>query len=203
MISAMDYNVGRLLDRLRELGLDQDSLVVFMSDNGVTHGEHQMLLKGPAFYEELVRTPLIIRWPGRISAGTRVDSLASSLDLFPTVCAAAGIDPPAGLHGRSLWPLLCGEETSLREALFFEYHWMEVDSRAYPMRGLVTQRHKYVKYLADDEEELYDLQLDPGEMRNLIGEQEYRETADSLREKLALWVADTADRDSQQPAVIP
>ena len=71
------------------------------------------------------------------------------------------------------------------------------------MRGLVTQRYKYVKYLAGEEEELYDLQTDPREMRNLIGKQEYRETADSLREKLALWGAPKADRDPQQPAVIP
>jgi arylsulfatase A-like enzyme len=192
MISSLDHNVGRILDRLQELGLEEETLVLFMSDNGYMHGEHRMLSKGPMLYEELVRTPMIMRWPGRITPGTKVQALVSSLDLFPTLSRAAGVSPPPGLAGAELWPLLAGQATSLREALFFEYEAAKLMREPVPMRGVVTERYKYTRYL-DDGEELYDLRNDPQEMRNLIGEKDHRETADALRERLAEWRRTTGD----------
>jgi arylsulfatase A-like enzyme len=192
MISSVDHNVGRLVDKLTELKLGRDTLVIFMSDNGFLHGEHQMITKGPVLYEELVRSPLIMWWPGRIEPGTRIDSLVSSLDLFPTLCDPAGIPVPVGLPGKTLWPIISNPAASLRDALFFEYYTKEANDKTVPMRGLVTQRYKYVKYLQGGEE-LYDLQNDPHEMHNLIEDPAHSETAETLRKKLADWRSKSGD----------
>ncbi|UCG31858.1 MAG: sulfatase-like hydrolase/transferase [Phycisphaerales bacterium] len=185
-ISSIDHNVGRLVDRLKELGLDERTLIIFMSDNGVLYGEHQLLRKGAFFYEEVVRSPLIMCWPGRIEPGTRIDALVSSLDLFPTLCAAVDIPTPEGLAGKELWPLLQSRVSSVHDALFFEYEATEKPVTMVPVRGLVTARHKYTKYL-EDGEELYDLQVDVHEMRNLIDDPGSRELADRLRAELGAW----------------
>ena len=91
-----------------------------MSDHGLLRGEHQLLEKGSAVYEELVRTQLTMRWPGEIQAGTRIDALVSSMDLFPTICNRAGAPVPTGLAGKDLWGLLHGDTTSVHDVLFFE-----------------------------------------------------------------------------------
>lgn len=192
MISCLDFHVGRLMNRLEELGLDENTPVIYASDNGLAHGEHQMLAKGPAFYEELVRVPMILRWPGRIEPGQRIDALVSTLDLFPTMCRAAGVAVPTGLAGRDLSPLWSGRESKLRDALFFEFFKKSKGDEVVPMRGLVTERHKYVRYL-DNREELYDLHHDPHEMENLAGAPTERKLLESMRSKLAAWRVRTRD----------
>jgi N-acetylglucosamine-6-sulfatase len=192
MISSMDENVGRLVDHLRSLGLDRRTLVIFMSDNGVLMGEHRMINKGPLLYEPLVRTPLIMWWPGRIQARTRVQSLVSSLDIFPMMCASAGIAVPEGLAGRSLWPLIEHRDSSLRDGLFFEFTQKKSAEEPVALRGLVTERYKYVRYL-ERGEELYDLNQDPHECINLIGDASRGELADALRAKLEQWRRETGD----------
>ena len=178
MISCIDDNVGRLIDRIRSLGLESRTIVVFMSDNGALHGEHQMMRKGSAFYEELVRVPMIMWWPGTIAPSTRINSLVSSLDLFPMLCQLAGAPVPSDLPGRGVLPLLNGERSSNHSELLFEYIY-----EAIPMRGIVTDRLKYVKYL-NDGEELYDLRDDPHEMNNLIAEATRQKQVRMMRRKL-------------------
>lgn len=192
MISSVDYNVGRLVDHLKELKLEGDTLVIYMSDNGYLHGEHQMITKGSVFYEEVVRSPLILWWPGRIAPQTRLEGLVSSLDLFPTLCGLAGITTPPNLPGKDLWPAVSDPSVRLHQAVFFEYTTKEATNETVPMRGLVTQRHKYVRYLRGGEE-LYDLRADPQEMQNLIENPAHKETAESLRAKLNAWRAKTGD----------
>ena len=179
--------MGRLLDRLRELGLEQKTLVIFMSDNGVLHGEHQLLWKGPVFYEELIRSPLILHWPGRIDPGTRVDSLVSSLDLFPTICSTAGIDPPKNLPGRDLWPTLSGNPPRPREALFLQYETEKMIEKDFPMRGVVTPRYKYVAYRDEPIEQLFDMQADPGETKNLARSSGHASVLADHRRMLREW----------------
>jgi len=166
VVDALDREVGRLLDGLAHAGLRDETVLVFLSDNGTLAGEHQMVTKGPAFYEELVRTPLVVSWPGTI-APAEVQALASSLDLFPTLARLAQATPPAELEGRDLMPLLAGEVGAPRSELFLEYTRKRPDDEPTPMLGWVDARHKYVLYLASAEEELYDLAADPRELRNL------------------------------------
>ncbi len=184
MVDALDREIGRVLAHLEESGLARDTLVVFLSDNGSLRGEHQMLGKGPAFYEELVRTPLVLRWPGTLPQGGTVAGLASSLDLFPTLARLARAELPAGLHGQDLWPLALGRAHRVRDELFFQYLQQQPDAAPTPMLGLVTERHKYVQYFEGGEEELYDLSADPHELRNLASEPDVRATLDELRGRL-------------------
>jgi N-acetylglucosamine-6-sulfatase len=183
MISALDHSIGRLLDHLASGGLAKNTVVVFLSDNGLMAGEHSMITKGPAFYEELVRTPLIIRWPGHAPAGARRDALISTLDLFPTLTALAGATDPAGLAGMDVMPLVRGDAAALREELFLEYSRRQ--GQATPMLGVVTASHKYVRYLGSGEEELYDLRADPLELQNIAGTPEGRPELERLRGRVA------------------
>ncbi|UCG31859.1 MAG: sulfatase-like hydrolase/transferase [Phycisphaerales bacterium] len=192
MISSIDHNVGRLVDHLAEVKLLADTRVIFMSDNGFLHGEHQMITKGYVFYEEVVRSPLILWQPGTIEPGRRVNTLVSSLDIFPTLCGVAGVAPPAGLPGRDLAPLLTDPSARLHDAVFFEYHTKEATGQTVPMRGLVTDRYKYVLYL-DGGEELYDLQSDPHEMINLIDDYGQADTVRDLRGRLGRWRVSAGD----------
>lgn len=174
MVSCADANVGRVVETLQSLGIENRTLLLFISDNGWLLGEHQMYTKGATLYEELVRMPVIAWMPGSIPPGRRSDSLISSIDFFPTVLGRAGIATPPDLHGIDLWPLMTGNGKLARESqeIFLEYRGGEVDRPSFfmPMIGMVEKRWKYTRYLQGDEEELYDLDADPYEMNNLVAE---------------------------------
>jgi len=172
MISALDANVGRLVEHLGSRGLERDTLVVYLSDNGWLNGEHQLRSKGPMLYEELVRMPLILRQPGVVPAGRKVAALVSSLDLYPSLAARAGAPPPQPLDGLDLWPLVVGGARQLRDAVFLEFLEKGSTGDVEPMLGVVTRTHKYTRYLHGGDEELYDLTADSLEMRNLAASPE-------------------------------
>jgi N-acetylglucosamine-6-sulfatase len=165
VVDALDVEIGRVLAELDARGLAEDTLVVFLSDNGTLHGEHQLVTKGPAFYEELVRTPLVVRGPGVLAR--ELDTVVSSLDLFPTLAHFGGAALPADLAGHDLGALLAGGGAPEREAVFLEYERKQPDDPPTPMLGWIDAREKYVRYLGSGEEELYDLATDPEERVNL------------------------------------
>jgi uncharacterized sulfatase len=191
MIAALDANVGRLLDHLEARGLASRTLVVFLSDNGWLSGEHRLVTKGAAFYEELVRTPFVLRWPGAVPAGAVLPALVSSLDLLPTLVRLAGAAPPEGLAGQDLWPLLDGAGAPGR-ALFLEYLEKVAPVEVEPMLGLVTERFKYARYLRGGDEELYDLAADPDEMRNLARSPDHAGTLAEQRARVDAFRASIA-----------
>jgi N-acetylglucosamine-6-sulfatase len=195
LVSIIDHNVGRLVDAVRDRGIADQTIVIYASDNGALFGEHQMVTKGPAFYEELVRTPLIIWAPGRVPGGRQVDALASVLDIFPTVCAQAGCAVPSDLPGVDIWPLATAAASPRREALFFEYLEKSQTSERVPMRGLVTEQYKYARYLDTGEQELYDLHHDPREMDNLAADGAHRDVLTTLRGMLDAWRRTSGDVD--------
>lgn len=183
MVTSLDANVGRIRGRLEEHGIERETLVIFLSDNGFLTGEHQMFTKGPAFYEELVRTPLLFHWPGAVPAGARHGALASTLDLLPTIVGLAGGEVPDEVRGLDLMPVVRGEELRVRDELFLEY--VRKLDEVEPMLGVVTERSKYVRYLRTDEEELYDFASDPHEMTNLAASSEHASELARLRERVA------------------
>lgn len=188
---AVDESVGAVLDYLKQEGLDQNTLVIYMGDNGFAFGEHGLIDKRQ-FYEESARVPLLAYCPALFKGGQDIPRLVQNIDIAPTVLAAAGLRPPASWPGRSLLPLLQNPAVAWRDKIFYEYYW-EYD---YPMTptvfGVRTERYKYIRYYGIwDTNELYDLERDPHEINNLIARPEYADTAQHLAGDLFDWLERT------------
>jgi arylsulfatase A-like enzyme len=187
LIETVDKEIGRVLDAVPRS--DVPSITVFSTDHGDHGGAHGLPYKGPAMYEELVRVPLVISWPGRILPA-RSDALVSLIDLLPTLCDLTGVSAPNGVDGLSLRPLLEQRAATVRDMIFGEYYGKQ--SWRVPIRMVRTSRWKYVRYLAYGEE-LYDLGADPGEFRNLAREPSASAERTSLSRELDGWIRRTAD----------
>ncbi len=168
-LAAVDENVGKLLAALDELGLAENTVVVFTSDNGFYLGEHGLGDKRSA-YDESLRIPLLVRYPKLVRPGTLVDALALNIDLAPTFLDLAGVSVPKEMQGRSWRPLLEGKTAppDWRSAFFYEYFF----ERPFPIPTILavrTERAKLIRYPGhDDWTELFDLRADPFEMKNLL-----------------------------------
>jgi arylsulfatase A-like enzyme len=185
-VAAIDDSVGRLLDRLDELGLSDNTIVVYTSDQGFYLGEHGWYDKR-FMYEQSMRTPLIIRYPAGIPAGQVADALVVNLDTAPTLLDFAGVPAPLEIQGRSMRPLTQGEiPNDWRQGVYYHYYeyphgWHSVR----PHYGIRTDRYKLIHFYGElDAWELYDLEKDPHEMTNLYGNEDYSEIAETLLEQL-------------------
>jgi arylsulfatase A-like enzyme len=196
MIDLIDEQVGRLLDRLRQKGLLENTLVIFMSDHGELLGDHGMYYKGPFFYEPSIRVPLIVSWPGVIPSGRRSKALVELVDLAQTMLDAAGIKHDQGMQGRSLWELLKGNAdlNHHRDDVYCEYY------NALPWNNpaaygtmVLTERYKLVPYHGLERGELYDLELDPAETFNRWDHPDYASVQMMLMKKLCDRMAWTID----------
>ncbi|MBX2876607.1 MAG: sulfatase [Saprospiraceae bacterium] len=200
-ISSVDDNVGRVLDYLDEKGLADNTIVVYTSDQGFYLGEHGWFDKR-FIYDESFKTPLLIRWPNKIKAGTTNDEMVQNLDFAPTLLQAAQIEIPNDMQGESLMPLLQGNDPAWdREAVY--YHYYEYPSVHMVKRhyGIVTKDFKLAHFYYDvDEWELYDRKKDPKEMRNVYEDPMYAETVAQLKTELAklrVKYQDSADLDQK------
>lgn len=190
-ISLLDAQVGRLLATLDRLGLARDTLVIYTTDHGDLCGGHGMIDKHFIMYDDVVRVPLLMRWPGAIQPGSRCEAFVShSIDLAATFCEVAGVPVPATFQGRSLVPLLDGADDS-RADIFTTYHGNQFG--LYGQRMVRDRRWKYV-WNATAEDELYDLGSDPAELRNLAIDARYADELRRLRRRLVAWMEETGDR---------
>jgi len=187
-ITAMDRAIGLILDKLDELGLTQNTLVVFSGDNGFNMGHHGIMGKGNAtfplnMYEESVKVPFIIRHPGQVVKNQVTNEMVSHYDFFPTLLDYLSIkhECTEDLPGRSFSKLLKGEpfDSDDREIVIFEEYG--------PNRMIRTQRHKYILRYPDGPNELYDLEQDPGEKSNLIHCEESTQVVEKLGQRLDRW----------------
>lgn len=187
-IEWVDDAVGRLLNVLRYLDLDENTLVIYTSDHGDLCGEKGVWNK-TLFFDSSSRVPLIFRWPGVFPAGRRVAELVGLIDLFPSICDAAQVKVPATCEGLSLVPLLRGAAPLRRERIFAESAFLKAPEEAGCM---VRQgRWKYAYYL-DGAEELYDLAADPREEHNLAADSAASGVAAALRAEVkAFWRPET------------
>jgi arylsulfatase len=183
-IALIDEWIGRILHTLDARGLAERTLVIFLSDHGEMGGDHGRYNKS-VFYEGAARIPLVLRWPGTIPPGRRVDALVEQVDLFATVVAAAGAPPSPRSFARSLLSLAAGAAPAAgmtREAVFSELK-REVMVR--------TARHKYAVDAKGCGYLLFDLERDPHEQRNLIGHPDAATIEHDLRERLLTWLVST------------
>jgi arylsulfatase A-like enzyme len=182
VVSALDDQVGWVLDYLEQSGLAENTVVIYASDQGFFLGDHGWFDKR-WMYEESLRMPLLVRWPGTVVPGSVNRDLVMNLDLAETFLDLAGAPIPAQMQGASLVPLLRGRAPAgWRDAIYYQYFeypgWHSV-RRQY---GVRTDRYKLIHYYEVDEWELFDLRRDPEELRSVYGSPEYAVvTADLLR----------------------
>lgn len=169
-ISAIDDNVGRLLDLLDDLGLADDTVVCFSSDNGFYLGEHGLGDKRSA-YDEALRVPLLVRYPRLVAAGRTEDRMVLNVDVAPTFLDLAGVPVPAAMHGRSWRPLLAGDRAAPWRESFFYCYFYERGFATPTTTALRTAAAKLIVYPGhDDWTEVFDLAADPYETRNLAAD---------------------------------
>lgn len=189
-VHGLDENVGRVLDYLDETGLAEDTLVLYMGDNGFHLGEHGFYDKRDA-YETSIRVPMLARAPGLIEAGSVVNEMVQNIDVASTVMDAMGVAVPQNapperrMDGRSFFPLLKGDAIPWRDWILYEYHW-EWNFPATPtLFAIRTDRYKYVYHHGTwDIDAFYDLQEDPIERHNLIEAPSFRKRILELRTRL-------------------
>jgi len=182
-IKAMDENVGRVLDYLKENNLENDTLVIYSSDQGFYNGEHGWYDKR-WIYEESLRTPLIVRWPGVVKAGARCNALVQNIDYAPTLLEAAGIVMPGAVQGKSLVPLLKGDRPEQwRNSILYTYYEEGIHG-VVKHRGVRTSRYKLIEFYTTGQWEFYDLEKDPFEMRSAYADPKYKEEIDVLKAEL-------------------
>ena len=185
-VKAVDESVGKLLDYLDQEGLAENTIVVCTSDQGFYLGEHGWFDKRWIF-EESVRSPMLVRWPGKTKPGTVSKDIVSLLDVAQTFLDAAGQPIPADMQGRSLVPLLKGERpNNWRESFYYHYYEYPVPHRVRPHYGVVTDRYKLVHYYNTDVDdwELLDREKDPLEVKNFYKDPAYSDTAKRLHSEL-------------------
>ncbi|MBT8479549.1 MAG: sulfatase, partial [Gemmatimonadetes bacterium] len=183
-IASIDDNVGRILDWLEDSGLAENTVVVYSSDQGFYLGEHGWYDKR-WMYEESLRTPLIVRWPGATAEGSETGALVSNLDFAPTFLEMAGLEAPPEMQGLSLVPLLGGETPDDWRTSFY-YHYYEADGphAVAEHYGVATDRYKLIRYPATDEWELFDLELDPLELTSVADDPSYADVRSKLAAEL-------------------
>jgi arylsulfatase A-like enzyme len=185
-IKGVDESVGRLLEFLDDEGLTGETIVVYSADQGFYLGEHGWFDKRWIF-EESLRAPLLVRWPGVVKPGCTTRSLVSNIDFAETFLEAAGIPVPAEMQGRSLVPVLKGQTPrDWRSSFYYQYFEYPVPHHVRPHHGVVTDRYKLVHFDGPDldEWELFDLEKDPHELRSVYGEPAYATTVDTLKREL-------------------
>jgi arylsulfatase A-like enzyme len=184
-IAAVDEGVGRVLDALDRTGLAADTIVVYTSDQGFFLGEHGWFDKR-FMYEEALRMPLVMRWPGRIRPGATNGDLVSNLDFAPTFLDAADLGKPADMQGRSFLPLLLGRTVAgWPESVYYHYFEFPAVHMAKRHYGVRTKRYKLIHFYDDiDAWELYDLAKDPRELVNKADDPAYATVRRALEAEL-------------------
>jgi N-acetylglucosamine-6-sulfatase len=185
-LAAVDDSVGRITTLLEDRGLADDTIVIFMGDNGFLFGEHGLIDKRCA-YEESIRVPLVVRGPGVFRPGRAIESVVANIDIAPTILELAGLETPPTMDGRSFVGLATGETPAneWREHLLYEYHWEWAFPHTPTMFALRGDRFKFIQHHGVwDIDELYDLKADPHETKNLYFDPQHADVVKQMRDAL-------------------
>jgi arylsulfatase A-like enzyme len=187
----VDESVGALLDFLDREGLSESTVVIYMGDNGFSFGEHGLIDKRQ-FYEESAKVPFLVRYPGVLEGNQVVEKMVQNIDVAPTILELAGVKEPPQMQGRSIVPILRGDDIEWRDRIFYEYYWENHFPQTPTMHGVRTDRYKLIRYHGIwDTNEFYDLKEDPYEMNNLIKSREHREMINQLTDEIYDWLEST------------
>lgn len=193
-VQSVDDNVGRFLDWLDKNGLAENTIVIYTSDQGFFLGEHNMYDKR-FMYEESLRMPFLIRWPGKIKPGSRSKGMILNVDFAPTMLDAAGVKTPVDMQGRSFLSLLEGKTPrDWRTAMYYRYYHPGHHNVA-AHYGIRTDRYKLIYFNKLDQWELYDLRKDPRETRNVYNDPAYAKIVEALKKELQRLKKEMKDDD--------
>jgi len=193
---SLDRNIGRLLDYLDKSGLSKNTVVIYASDQGFYLGEHGWFDKR-FIYEESLRTPFVIRYPGVVKPGTTIPQLMVNIDWAPTILDMAGVPAPAEMQGTSFVPLLKGDTKNWRKAAYYHYYEFPQPHHVYPHFGIRTEKYTLVRFYDQTNTwELYDLQNDPQQMHNLYGQAAYKQATTDLKQQLRQLIREYKDGEA-------
>jgi N-acetylglucosamine-6-sulfatase len=183
-LRSVDDSIGHVLQQLKDMGIYDETLVIYMGDNGFMFGEHGLIDKRVA-YETSMRVPMLMQCPEIIKGGTVVDEMIANIDVGPTVMAAMGLKKPPHMDGESFLPLAEGRNIPWREQFLYVYYWEKNFAQTPTTFALRTPQYKYITYYGLwDADELFDLEADPDESKNLIFDPAHRKTAREMEDKL-------------------
>ena len=200
-IAAVDENVGRMLDYLDKNGLSENTIVIYSSDQGFYLGEHGWFDKRWMF-EESMKMPFLVRWPGVIKPGTRATTLIQNIDYAPTFLEAAGVKVPADIQGRSLVPMFkndCKPTPDWRDAVYYAYYENAAVHNVPQHDGVRTDRYKLMYFPRTREWQLFDLVKDPQEMTSVHDHSEYAPILAGMQQRYR----DLRKFYDVNPAIIP
>ncbi|MEL7267849.1 MAG: sulfatase/phosphatase domain-containing protein, partial [Planctomycetota bacterium] len=190
-IRSVDDSVGQLYDFLKENNQLDNTLIIFTSDNGLLEGEHGMVDKRTG-HEPSIRVPLVVRYPGLVNPSDSkiIPEITATIDFAPTILDICGAKPLTNAHGNSWKRLASGDKRGWRTSFYYEYNYEHQFPYTPNVRALRTDQYKFIRYPHGDGTpdrhmaELYDLQKDPGENRNLINRPEYKSVVQQLTTEL-------------------
>ena len=206
VIASIDDNVGRVLNYLDEEGLADDTIVIYTSDQGFFLGDHGWYDKR-FMYEESLRMPFVIRWPGRVAAGSAADAMTLNVDFGPMFLDAAGVDVPDDMQGRSFLPVLNGDTPDdWRDSMYYRYWMHKSHHNVYAHYGVRTHRYKLIYFYSDalgtpdsvdetydPEWELFDLEKDPYELNSVYDDPAYADVRREMTDLMHTLQADVGD----------
>ncbi len=194
---SLDRNIGRTLDYLDKNNLTENTIVIYLSDQGFYLGEHGWFDKR-FIYEESFRTPMMMRYPNVVKPGTVSNDFVMNLDIAPTMLDAAGVAIPKDEQGQSFLPVLTDQKAKGREAIYYHYY-ENGEHSVSPHFGVRTERYKLVRfYKRVSSWELYDLKKDPNEMHNLYGQKKYQKIIDQMNIELNKMIEKYDDDDARK-----
>jgi arylsulfatase A-like enzyme len=194
-VQSVDDNIGRVLAYLDDSGLARSTIVIYTSDQGFFLGDHGMYDKR-FMYEESLRMPFVVRWPGVIRAGSTLDQIVLNVDFAPTFLEVAGAEPRSDMHGRSVLAILRGRAPSnWRTSMYYRYYHDPGHHNTRQHYGVRTLTHKLIYFWTKDQWELFDLRSDPFELHNLYGQPGHAQITATLKAELVRLKRELADDD--------
>jgi N-acetylglucosamine-6-sulfatase len=189
-LCSVDDSIGSVLQQLKDMGIYDDTLVIYMGDNGFMFGEHGLIDKRVA-YEASMRVPMLVQCPSLIKGGTVVDQMVANIDVAPTVMEAMALKKPAHMDGESFLPLAKGKNIPWRDQFLYVYYWEKNFPQTPTTFSLRSDQYKYITYYGLwDADEFYDLKNDPDESKNLLYDPAYQKQAKKMENQLYAKMAD-------------
>lgn len=201
-LCSVDDSVGAVMDQLKKMGIYDETLVIYMGDNGFMFGEHGLIDKRVA-YETSIRVPMLMQCPELFKGGTVVDKMVANIDIAPTVMEAMGLQKPVHMDGSSFIQLAQGKEIPWRDYFLYVYYWEKNFPQSPTVFSLRSDKYKYSTYYGLwDTDEFFDIQADPMEQKNLIHDPEYASKSKEMENRLYQMMAEMGGMDipMNQPA---